>query len=285
MQIAVYGRSGARVNEVLAIIRRFCSNNSMPLYVNDAIAQPTDLIYHEGGDDLPQEIDYLISLGGDGTFLNAVLQVRARKTILFGVNLGRLGFLAPIGESEIEQYLHKLIEGNSFPILERGLIKVDGTDAFGDFPYALNDAVIQKGGNGLLTIQVYENNTYLNTYQADGIIIATDTGSSAYSLSVGGPLIPPGSGNFVLSAIAAHNLNVRPLVLPDTTELQINVQCRYEDQNFTLSLDSRGVELPHNTTLLIRKGEFGIRTLQTHSYYSLLREKLLWGVDGRDKRP
>jgi len=233
-------------------------------------------------DDLPAETSFLLSVGGDGTFLNSINIVRDRGIPVAGINAGRLGFLAQIAGDDLQESVEKLLEGR-LPVEERTLIRatIDGEPAV-DFPYALNDIVIQKGAAGMMTVHTWSDDEFLNSYWADGLIVSTPTGSSAYSLSVGGPIVAPDSQNFIISPIAAHNLNVRPLVIPDHVTLKLKAECRDRNSRFTLSLDSRSAECISGTEIELKRADFKVKIVKSVSFYTTLRNKLMWGVDKRN---
>lgn len=235
-----------------------------------------------GHDDLPRGTRFLVSVGGDGTFLHSILLVRESGIPVVGVNMGRLGFLAHFGSDDLQASVGHLLSG-ALPVEDRTLLEVsvDGHPA-DVFPYALNDMVIQKRTAGLMTVHAWCDDEFLNSYWADGLIVATPTGSSAYSLSVGGPIVAPKSQNFIVSPIAAHNLNVRPLVLPDDVVLRLRAECRDSDGRFTLSLDSRSVECVSGTELTLRRAGFTVKVVKSSSFYATLRGKLMWGMDKRN---
>ena len=244
-------------------------------------------VYHCSGtfnryDDLNQNTHFLISVGGDGTFLNSINIVRDSGIPVIGINIGRLGFLAHITEDDLQESVEKLLTGE-LPIRERTLIHatINGQPA-NDFPYALNDIVIQKSAVGFITVHTWSNDEFLNSYWADGLIVSTPTGSSAYSLSVGGPIVAPDSQNFIISPIAAHNLNVRPLVIPDHVTLRLKAECRNQDRYFTLSLDSRSVECASGTEIELKRAGFKVKIVKSASFYTTLRNKLMWGADKRN---
>lgn len=234
----------------------------------------------KGYADIDPQTRFLMSIGGDGTFLNSINIVRDSGIPIVGINIGRLGFLSNITEPDLEEQIDRLLSGElSFD--ERTLLRLDAAgDLFGDFPYALNDIVIQKKITGLITIHTWSNGEFLNSYWADGLIVATPTGSSAYSLSVGGPIVAPESHNFIISPIAPHNLNVRPLIIPDTSVLKLKANCRHE--YFTLSLDSRFVDCACSTEIELKRADFKIKMVKSSSFYTTLRNKLMWGVDIRN---
>jgi len=236
----------------------------------------------DGYDDLLPGTLYLISVGGDGTFLNSINVIRDSGIPVVGINTGRLGFLANITGDDLQESVEKLLTGE-LPVEERTLIHVTiNGQPVDDFPYALNDTVIQKSAIGMITVHTWSDDEFLNTYWADGLIVSTPTGSSAYSLSVGGPIVAPNSQNFIISPIAAHNLNVRPLVIPDHVTLKLKAECRGNDRYFTLSLDSRSIECISGTEIELRRADFKVKIVKSASFYSTLRHKLMWGVDKRN---
>ena len=232
--------------------------------------------------DLRPETQFLLSVGGDGTFLNSIVVIRNSGIPVVGLNTGRLGFLANITDDNLQESVEKLLAGE-LPVEERTLIHatVRGQPTH-SFPYALNDIVIQRGNTGMITIHTRSNDEFLNSYWADGLIVSTPTGSSAYSLSVGGPIVAPESQNFIISPIAAHNLNVRPIVIPDSVTLKLKPECRHKDGRFTISLDSRSIECISGTEIELQRADFKIRVVKSASFYTTLRNKLMWGVDKRN---
>lgn len=232
--------------------------------------------------DLPDNTDMIFSIGGDGTFLETVSLVRDKKIPIVGINSGRLGFLATISQEKLLGSLDTILS-KKFSIEERTLLKLDFPGAKKeDFNYALNEVSIEKAGSTMITIHTYVNGEFLNSYWADGLIISTPTGSTAYSLSVGGPIVIPGSNDIIVSPISPHNLTVRPLVIPDEDELTLRVEGR--DEKYIASVDSRSVLLSNKTEIRVKRAEFKIKILKLegHSYYSTLRNKLMWGVDKRN---
>ena len=233
-------------------------------------------------DDLVRDARFLVSVGGDGTFLNSINIVRDSGIPIVGINTGRLGFLAHITGHDMQESVEKLLTG-VLPVEERTLIQasMNGQPAE-SFPYALNDVVIHKSAAGLMTVHTWSNDEFLNSYWADGLIVSTPTGSSAYSLSVGGPIVAPESQNFIISPIAAHNLNVRPLIIPDHVIMRLKAECRDHDRHFTLSLDSRSVECISGTEIELKRAKFKVKIVKSASFYTTLRNKLMWGVDKRN---
>lgn len=232
------------------------------------------------GDDF--EADYVISLGGDGTFLKAASRVGTKQTPIIGVNMGRLGFLADVLPSEIESLLDAVYTGD-YKTEEHAAIQIetDGEPLKGS-PYALNDiAVLKRDNASMISIRTNIDGDYLTTYQADGLIVSTPTGSTAYSLSNGGPIIMPQSGNLCLTPVAPHSLNVRPIVIGDDAMVTLSVESR--SHNYLVAIDGRSESLSENTKIIIRKAPFVIRIVKRTSfrYFATLREKMMWGVDQR----
>ena len=225
----------------------------------------------------------MFSIGGDGTFLEAVTLVRELPIPLAGINSGRLGFLADISQDEIYLAVDAVIQ-NKAGIDERVLLQVDSDqDVFGSFNFALNEITVHKrDDSSMIKIMAFLDGQFLNVYWADGLIVATPTGSTAYSLSVGGPLVLPDTQNFVLSPIAPHNLTVRPLVFKDSMKLTLQIESR--SGNLLVSADSRSAVIEDKLELTIYKAPFRIKTirLEGHNFYHTLRTKLMWGADRRN---
>ena len=233
-------------------------------------------------ENMPSDIEFLLSIGGDGTFLEAITFIRDSGIPIVGINSGRLGFLANIAGSEVDKALDDLLSKN-YTIEERSVLQLTSSESlFSDFPFAFNECTIQKIGSSLITIHVYIDGVFLNSYWTDGLIISTPTGSTAYSLSVGGPIVTPQSRNFIISPIAPHNLNVRPLIIPDSSNLTLTVEGRTD--SFLVTLDSRSVTSNVNTEITLSKGSFPVRMIKlpTIDFYTTLRNKLMWGVDKRN---
>ena len=227
-------------------------------------------------------LDIALSVGGDGTFLRTVLQINRQNVPILGINTGRLGFLADAGCHQIGDTLEELLRGD-YQIEERSLLQLFAENRpFGGFDYALNEvAVMKRDASTLIHIHAFLNDDYLVTYQANGLLIATPTGSTAYSMSVNGPILLPQNRSFILSPVAPHSLNVRPIVVPDDYTITLKVESR--TQSFLVSLDGRCEEMPSGTELKIKKADFKTRLIKRfdHTFYQTLREKLMWGADGR----
>lgn len=229
------------------------------------------------------ETDYAISLGGDGTFLRAASKVGAKNIPIIGVNMGRLGFLANVLPGEVLEMLDEIYVGN-FDIEERSVIKLStDSEKFRDYPFALNDiAILKRDTASMISIRVSVGGEYVVTYLADGLIISTPTGSTAYSLSNGGPIMVPRSGILSLTPVAPHSLNIRPIVIGDDMEIKLEVESR--SHSFLAAIDGRSERVDEGTTVTIAKAPFRIRIVKRHNhrYFSTLRSKLMWGADSRE---
>lgn len=236
--------------------------------------------------DLSDAFDFMFTLGGDGTILRAVSYIRDLNIPILGINTGRLGFLATVKKDEIEAAVNSLIN-KEYTIQERSLLEVKvtpETKEISEINFALNDVTVaRRNTTSMIGVKTYLNDEYLTNYWADGLIIATPTGSTGYSLSCGGPVVLPNSKNFVITPIAPHNLNARPIIIADDTEIELEISAREKD--FLISLDSRITTVPQNTKVFLKKSSFSIRSvlLQNQSYIKTLRAKLLWGEDTRNK--
>jgi NAD+ kinase len=233
-------------------------------------------------DDIRDDTDFMISIGGDGTFLETIPFIRNHNVPIIGLNSGRLGFLANISKEEISSALQAIFE-NDYKIEQRTLIKLDSSkNIFGDLNFALNEITIQKKESSMITIDAFLNDDFLNTYWTDGLIISTPTGSTAYSLSVGGPIVLPDSNNFIIAPIASHNLTVRPLVVPDDDIITLKV--RKSREKFFITADNRTSLIDSSVKLKLYKADFKLKMLKlpNNNFYSTIRNKLMWGVDKRN---
>lgn len=234
-------------------------------------------------DQIPNDLDFLITIGGDGTFLEALSEIKINNTPLLGINTGRLGFLADISPNEIEETIIS-ISKNKYKIKKRSIIeaRVDPKQNI-KFPYAINDLTVHKRDtSSMIVVHTYIDDVFLANYWADGLIISTPTGSTAYSMSSGGPIVSPDSNNLIITPIASHNLTVRPLVIPDHHKISLKIESR--DSKFLLSLDSRSYVIDETLEIKVQKAErkVSLIKLDNYSYYSTLRNKLMWGVDNRN---
>ncbi|MBR0180784.1 MAG: NAD kinase [Prevotella sp.] len=232
------------------------------------------------GDDF--EADFVISMGGDGTFLKAASRVGHKDIPILGVNMGRLGFLADISPDDIEHCIDALAQ-DDFAIESRALIQVEADgNPLGDFSCALNDvAILKRDTASMISIRANINGQYLNTYQADGLVVSTPTGSTAYSLSNGGPIIVPGTKVFSMTAVAPHSLNVRPIVIPDSAVVELDVESR--SHNFLVAIDGRSEKCKEGTKITLRRAPYDVKVVKRsdHRYFNTLREKMMWGADSR----
>ena len=293
MKVAVFGTSVS--DDFVPVIQeffQFLKNEKIevqlfkPFYnhlVEELGANPYYTSFYHSITDFNEDNDFIFSVGGDGTFLQSVLNIRNFDIPVIGVNSGRLGFLADISEDQIQEALSNIFN-NRYSIIERSMLQVefDGSANL-DFNYALNEmTVLKTDSSSMINVSAYLDKELLNNYWSDGLIIATPTGSTAYSLSVGGPILTPDSENFVITPLAPHNLGVRPIVVPDTHEIKLKVEGR--GANFLTSLDSRSIAVEFSTVLKVKKADFKLKTLQLPdiTFFNTLRNKLMWGIDKRN---
>ena len=231
----------------------------------------------------PSDIDIMLSIGGDGTMLDTTTMIKDSNLPILGINTGRLGFLSSINLNQIDDALAQIFEG-AYMIDKRTVLKVETDEKiFEDENFALNEVTLhKKDSQSMIVIHVYVDGKFLNTYWADGLIIATPTGSTAYSLSCGGPIILPGSHNLIITPVAPHNLNVRPVLISDQSVITLKMEGR--DSNFLMSLDSRSTTLKEDAVVTVQRHSFSINLvrLKNHSFLKTLRNKLHWGYDRRN---
>jgi NAD+ kinase len=229
------------------------------------------------------DVDILISIGGDGTFLETIHLVKDSGIPILGVNTGRLGFLASTQKDDIEDVLIEIKEGK-YRLQTRSLLKMESNgDLFNDENYALNELTVhKKDSSSMITIHTYIDDLYLNSYWADGLIVATPTGSTAYSLSCGGPILVPGARDFIITPIAPHNLNVRPVVVPDSRKITLKIEGRSKE--FLCSMDSNSTTIDSETEIVITTADFRINIIQTENqnFLNTIRNKMMWGLDRRN---
>jgi NAD+ kinase len=233
----------------------------------------------EEGEDF--DTDFALSIGGDGTFLRTAHRIGRREIPILGINTGRLGFLADVDTVEIESVITDLYKRN-FHTVDYSLLSLAINGEKLETPCALNEiAVLKKGSSSMINIHAWVNGEYLNGYQADGLVIATPTGSTAYALSVGGPIIMPSSKNLLIAPVAPHNLTARPLVLDDSSVIDLEVESR--SQNFLVAIDGISKPVSADDKLQILKADFVVKAIkrQENSFIHTLRKKLMWGVDPR----
>ena len=236
--------------------------------------------------DLSNSFDMMFTIGGDGTYLRAVTYIRNLNIPVLGINTGRLGFLATVQKEQIEETVDLLIN-KEFTTQNRSLLQISTSPErkeFAELDFALNEITIaRRNTTSMIGVKTYLNNQYLTNYWADGLIISTPTGSTGYSLSCNGPVVLPDSKSFIITPIAPHNLNARPMVIPDEISIQLEVTAREKD--YLISLDSRISTVPLGTKISIKKAPFSIKSilLKEQSFLKTLRGKLLWGEDTRNK--
>lgn len=292
MKIAIYGRpTPDNISEHIQILFNKLEASKLEVFVYEPFYQFVTKSLTLSGSvktfktnaDLKNGIDYMLSLGGDGTFLETLIYVRDSGIPILGINTGRLGFLANVAKTEINAAIDSLVQ-KKFTIDTRALLSLSTTsNLFGDVNYGLNElTVMKKDSSAMITVNAYINGEYLNSYFADGLIVATPTGSTAYSLSCGGPLVMPGSQNFVITPIAPHNLNVRPLVISDNHVITLKITGR--STHYLVSLDSRSEVIDSSIELTLKKADFYVNLikLENQSFFSTIRNKLLWGLDKRN---
>ena len=291
LKFAIFGneyqaKKSASIEKILA----YLDKREAEVYVESAyyefLTREQQLKVNAAGvfEDYNFDVDYVISMGGDGTFLKAASRVGAKGTPIIGVNMGRLGFLADVLPSEIESALNSLYAGEC-QIEEHAVIQVvaEGGILAGN-PFALNDiAVLKRDDASMISIRTQVDGEFLVTYQADGLIVSTPTGSTAYNLSNGGPIIIPQSGSLCLTPVAPHSLNIRPIVINDTAEITLDIESR--SHNYLVAIDGRSERMTEETRLVIRRAAHSIKIVKQRNqrYFSTLREKLMWGADQRSK--
>ena len=250
--------------------------------VSRSVPSPPKLINES--DIISSDIDLLISFGGDGTLLDTVTMIKNSNIPILGVNAGRLGFLANINQDDILLVV-KALKYKNYKIDERSLLHVENKNILKHTVsnFALNEVTLhKKDSSSMLKIDAFLDEEFLNTYWSDGLIIATPTGSTAYSLSCGGPIITPGSNNFVITPIAPHNLNLRPMVVADNVSIRLKAESR--ESYFLVTMDSRSVSLKNYEEIIIKKADFSIKLIELpdHNFLKTVRNKLFWGKDSRN---
>lgn len=289
LKFAIFGNEyQAKKSASIEIILNYLDKRGAEVYVEstyyDFLTRDQHLKLNVAGvfEDYNFDVDYVISMGGDGTFLKAASRVGAKGTPIIGINMGRLGFLADVLPSEIEPALDSLYAGEC-QIEEHAVIQVEpkGGVLAGN-PFALNDiAVLKRDDASMISIRTMVDGEFLVTYQADGLIVSTPTGSTAYNLSNGGPIIIPQSGSLCLTPVAPHSLNIRPIVINDTAEITLDIESR--SHNYLVAIDGRSERMTEETRLVIRRAAHSIKIVKQRNqrYFSTLREKLMWGADQR----
>ena len=292
MKIAIYSR-GIKENQhqdIVQLLDELAVSNVEPVFYQDffnqfysAIDIKTKYSTFNSSDDLDESIDCMMSLGGDGTLLDTVTFVKDSGIPVLGINYGRLGFLANISRDELHVAVQALVN-RTYLLDKRTLIHLDANiPLFEGSPYALNEFTLhKKDSSPMIRIHTYLTGEFLNTYWADGLIVATPTGSTGYSLSCNGPVVFPESGSFVITPVSPHNLNIRPIVVPDNNIISFEVEGRTD--GFLCTLDSRRELVPKEIQLAVRKESFMINLirLNENNFLQTLRNKLSWGLDKRN---
>ncbi|MBL0356773.1 MAG: NAD kinase [Chitinophagaceae bacterium] len=291
MKIAIYSRGieNEQNKDMDSFLEELYAHNVEPVFFQDFFNKFYSAVTIKGkystfnsAKDLDDSIDCIISLGGDGTLLDTVTLVQDKGIPVLGINYGRLGFLANIGKEDLKPAISALAE-RTYVTEKRTLIHLDANIPVFDVPYALNEFTLQKkDSSSMIKIHTYLNGEFLNTYWADGLIVATPTGSTGYSLSCNGPIVFPDSGSFVITPVAPHNLNIRPIVVPDNNIISFEVEGRTD--SFICTLDSRRMVVPKEVQLAIRKEKFEINLirLNENNFLQTLRNKLSSGLDKRN---
>jgi NAD+ kinase len=292
MKIALYGKAfGSDYDELMRDVLRLLKEYDIDIMVYEPFGKDIKHCFDESceyaffntSEDIRNKVDVMFSFGGDGTILDSVPSIRDSGIPVLGINTGTLGFLASVSPQGTAEAVKNIIDGN-YDIEKRSLIQIeDAGNVFNGINYALNEISICRKNNGsLIVVEVYIDDMLLNTYWADGVILATPTGSTAYSMSVGGPIMTPNADSFLITPIAAHNLSVRPVVIPDTSNVKIKVGGRCD--TFALGLDSRIVLADKSMDIEIRKTDFTFNMIRMpdKNFFETIRKKLLWGNDLRN---
>lgn len=291
MKIALHGKSTSNealacVSDLVAVLKK----REVSLAISDdfrgrlagSSVDLTDMGAFQQGDDL-KEFDFILSLGGDGTMLDTVTYAGPSEVPIVGVNLGRLGFLATTPRDEIEEAVDLLYQGE-YTLESRSLIHVDSNRGlFEPYNFGLNEfTIVKKETSSMIRVHTYVDGDYLSAYWADGLIVATPTGSTGYSLSCGGPLVHPNQKNFIITPVSPHNLNLRPIIVSDTSEITFQIEGR--SKQFMVSLDSRSSSVDDKVEISVKREGFEANLVQfkKKSYFDTLRHKLNWGVDARN---
>ena len=291
MKIAIYSRGGETVRqEDLMLLLDALEQQKISCYMHHDFFEQVKHLFQSNqyptfidAGDLDDSFECVISMGGDGTLLDTLTFIRDSNIPVLGINFGRLGFLATIGKHELTNTVTALVN-HTYVVDRRSLIHLDSNiPLFGKTPYALNEFAIHKRDtSSMIKIHTYLNGEFLNTYWADGIIVSTPTGSTGYSLSCNGPILFPESGSFIITPVAPHNLNVRPIVVPDDSIVSFEIEGRTDQ--FICALDSRREIVNKDIQLAVKKEAFtiGLLRLSENSYLQTLRSKLSWGLDKRN---
>ena len=292
MRVAIYGRKITKqtlsaFNEVFDTIRSFGWSILLEEDLSKSLMQKAPVTFpfktFASHLDLPSDVDMMISIGGDGTFLKSVEYIRDSEIPILGINAGRLGFLANVYREHIQEALG-LVRDKKYIFQKRSLltVNVDGLQGEKDF-FAMNElAIHKKDTSSMINLNVLLDGNFLNTYWSDGLIISTPTGSTAYNLSCGGPIVTPGCQVHILTPIAPHNLNVRPMVIPDHMPITLNVEGR--GRSYLMSIDGKSHSIKQGQEILVKKADFMINVIkfENNNFLDTIRNKMLWGIDKRN---
>ena len=291
-RIGIYGKSIAEQNYkfIKTLLDCVRENINPEIFLHKNLSNIPNLFDKENdqlfdGDDLIEsKVELLISFGGDGTLLDTVTMIKDSNIPILGINAGRLGFLANITQDDILSAVNAIKE-NKYRIDDRTLVEVYNYEDLNgvNCNFALNEITIhKKDSSSMLKIHTYVDNEFLNTYWSDGLIVSTPTGSTAYSLSCGGPILSPGSDNLIINPISPHNLNLRPMVVSDNVEIKLQTESR--ERQFLLTMDSRSLTVENNAPIILRKSNFSIKLVELpdQNFFKTIRNKLFWGKDSRN---
>ena len=292
MRIAIYGNpfNPVKAKYVQHLIHKLEENN-VPIIIEhqfhdfliDHVQFKKDIDIFDTPKELQENADILLSIGGDGTLLNTITLIRDSGIPVLGINTGRLGFISSVSTDQIDNAINQLLK-KEYTLEERTLLQLDtDNQLFGETNFALNEVtVLKKDTSSMIRIHAFLDDEFLNSYWADGLIVATPTGSTGYSLSCGGPIVVPGTENFIISPIAPHNLNVRPVIVSEDRVLKLKVEDR--DELALVAIDSRSRAIDPTLELTIRKADFKVNLIKLHSqsFIATIREKLMWGKDKRN---
>ncbi|MFW5725802.1 MAG: NAD kinase [Bacteroidota bacterium] len=293
MQIALFGRRfspeffpviQSMITRLESKVEKFLIKDSFFEFIKASLTITRPVEMFQDHKTLPGDCFCMISIGGDGTLLDTMPFVRDSGIPVLGINTGRLGFLSSVSSDDMAESINSLLERN-YRIDERSLIELDTgeNELFGTFPYALNElTVLKRDTNTMIAVSAYVNGHYLNTYWADGLMVATPTGSTGYSLSCGGPILSPDSENLIITPIASHNLTVRPVIIKDNSLIKLKVEGR--TKSHLIIMDSRTIPMEEPLDLYIRKASFKVKLISINNkeFFKTIRNKLAWGFDKRN---
>ena len=292
MRIAIYGNpfNPVKAKYVQHLIHKLEENNIRIIiehqfhdFLIDHVQFKKDIDIFDTPKELQENADILLSIGGDGTLLNTITLIRDSGIPVLGINTGRLGFISSVSTDQIDNAINQLLK-KEYTLEERTLLQLDtDNQLFGETNFALNEVtVLKKDTSSMIRIHAFLDDEFLNSYWADGLIVATPTGSTGYSLSCGGPIVVPGTENFIIAPIAPHNLNVRPVIVSEDRVLKLKVEDR--DELALVAIDSRSRAIDPTLELTIRKADFKVNLIKLHSqsFIATIREKLMWGKDKRN---